>query len=31
MDLLKLLLEVDPDNRLSAREALNHPYFNDFR
>ena len=28
-DLLMKFLQVDPDKRISADEALEHPYFND--
>lgn len=28
MDLLSRLLAYDPDHRISAAEALRHPYFN---
>ena len=28
-DLLKKLLEYDPNLRISAKEALEHPFFND--
>ncbi len=31
MDLLSGLLQYDPDLRLSARQALRHPYFKDLR
>ena len=27
MDLLKLMLEKDPENRISSKEALSHPAF----
>lgn len=30
VDLCERLLTLDPKNRLSARECLRHPYFNDF-
>ena len=29
MDLMKKMLEKDPNKRISANEALNHPYFKD--
>ena len=29
IDLLKKLLELDPDKRILANEALEHPYFKD--
>ena len=28
-DLLMKFLQIDPDKRISAVEALQHPYFND--
>ena len=28
-DLLMKFLQIDPDKRISAEEALQHPYFND--
>ena len=27
LDLLKKLLEIDPEKRINAKNALNHPYF----
>jgi len=31
MDLLQKMLEMDPDKRITARQALEHPYFQDCR
>jgi serine/threonine protein kinase len=31
MDLMLSLLQYDPDLRISARQALKHPYFKDLR
>ena len=31
MDLLKKLLAIDPEKRISAKEALNHPWFDSFK
>lgn len=31
IDLLKKLLRYDPSQRIPAKEALNHPYFDDVR
>lgn len=31
LDLLQRLLEMDPDRRITARQALDHPYFADCR
>jgi casein kinase II subunit alpha len=31
IDLLKKMLEIDPNNRFSAEECLKHPYFNSIR
>ena len=31
VDLIQKLLIYDPDQRLSARQALRHPYFLEFR
>jgi renal tumor antigen len=31
IDLVERLLHYDPDERLSARQALKHPYFRDLR
>jgi hypothetical protein len=28
---MKALLKLDPDERLCAKEALNHPYFDGIR
>lgn len=30
VDLLEKMLEMDPDNRITAAEALGHPYFNQY-
>ncbi len=30
IDLLKSMLAWDPDNRINAQEAMNHPYFYDY-
>lgn len=30
LDLLELLLVYDPAGRISAKQACNHPYFDDF-
>jgi serine/threonine protein kinase len=30
LDLLQLMLVLDPENRITAREALNHPFFDGF-
>ncbi len=31
LDLLNLMLQFDPDKRISAHDAIKHPYFNDFK
>lgn len=31
IELLKLLLEIDPSQRITAKSALNHPYFDELR
>lgn len=31
VDLLKQMLCLDPGNRISAKKALEHPYFQDFK
>jgi serine/threonine protein kinase len=31
LDLMKKLLEMDPYQRINARQALNHEYFDDLR
>ena len=30
-DLLARMVQLEPSKRISAKEALNHPYFNDLR
>lgn len=29
VDLLLKMIQLEPSKRISAKEALNHPYFND--
>jgi serine/threonine protein kinase len=29
MDLIKKMLKVNPDERITAEEAISHPYFKD--
>lgn len=31
MDLLKRMLVINPEKRITVEEALNHPYFDDIR
>ena len=31
VDLLTKMVHLEPSKRISAKEALLHPYFNDFR
>jgi cyclin-dependent kinase len=31
IDLLTKMVQLEPAKRISAKEALNHPYFNDIR
>lgn len=31
MDILQKMLEMDPDRRITARQALDHPYFQECR
>jgi cyclin-dependent kinase len=31
IDLLTKMVQLEPSKRISAKEALNHPYFNDLR
>ncbi len=31
LDLLKRMLTYDPTQRITAKAALNHPYFKDFK
>jgi cyclin-dependent kinase len=31
IDLLQKMVELEPSKRISAKEALDHPYFEDYR